>query len=77
MCGIVGFLTSKLANIPDHDILRRMRDILAHRGPDDFGEYIRPLNDQGPFVFLGHRRLSIIDLVGAVNPCRTKTEPCG
>src|SRR4030043_530491 len=68
MCGIVGFLTSKVSNIPDYEILRRMREILAPRGPDDMGEYIRPLDPQGPFVFLGHRRLSIIDLAGGHQP---------
>ncbi len=68
MCGIVGFLTSQFSDIPDNEILRRMREILVHRGPDDLGEYIRPLDDQGPFVFLGHRRLSIIDLAGGHQP---------
>jgi asparagine synthase (glutamine-hydrolysing) len=68
MCGIVGFLTSKVSDIPGYDILRRMRDILVHRGPDDLGEYIRPLDNQGPFVFFGHRRLSIIDLSGGHQP---------
>jgi len=68
MCGIVGFLTSKASDIPGHDILRRMREILVHRGPDDLGEYIRPLDNQGPFVFFGHRRLSIIDLSGGHQP---------
>jgi asparagine synthase (glutamine-hydrolysing) len=68
MCGIVGFLTSKPVNIPENDILKKMRDVLIHRGPDDEGEHIRPLDDQGPFVFLGHRRLSIIDLSGGHQP---------
>ncbi|MDI7258306.1 MAG: asparagine synthase (glutamine-hydrolyzing) [Thermodesulfobacteriota bacterium] len=68
MCGIVGFLTLKAVDIPDHKILRGMRDTLIHRGPDDQGEYIRPLNDWGPFLFLGHRRLSIIDLAGGHQP---------
>jgi asparagine synthase (glutamine-hydrolysing) len=68
MCGIVGFLTSKAKNIPDYEALRAMRELLAHRGPDDSGEYIRPLDDRGPFVFLGHRRLSIIDLAGGHQP---------
>ena len=68
MCGIVGFLTSKAADIPGYEILKRMRDVLIHRGPDDLGEYIRPLDDKGPFVFFGHRRLSIIDLTGGHQP---------
>jgi asparagine synthase (glutamine-hydrolysing) len=68
MCGIVGFLTSKATNIPEYEILRKMRDVLIHRGPDDTGEYIRSLDEKGPFVFLGHRRLSIIDLAGGHQP---------
>lgn len=68
MCGIVGFLTFKASDIPDYEILKRMRDILTHRGPDDSGEYIRRLDDQGPFVYFGHRRLSIIDLSGGHQP---------
>jgi asparagine synthase (glutamine-hydrolysing) len=68
MCGIVGFLSSKPSDIPEYEILRKMRETLVHRGPDDFGEYIRPLDNQGPFVFLGHRRLSIIDLAGGHQP---------
>ena len=68
MCGIVGFLTLREVDIPDYEVLRRMRESLAHRGPDDRGEYFRPLDDKGPFVFLGHRRLSIIDLSGGHQP---------
>ncbi len=68
MCGIVGLLTSKAVSIPKHEILKEMKDILVHRGPDEEGEYIRPLDGRGPFVFLGHRRLSIIDLAGGHQP---------
>jgi asparagine synthase (glutamine-hydrolysing) len=68
MCGIVGFLTTKAADIPESEILRKMRDVLIHRGPDDAGEYIRPMDEKGPFVFFGHRRLSIIDLSGGHQP---------
>jgi len=68
MCGIVGFLTSRALNIPKDEILKKMRDVLVHRGPDEAGEYIRPLDARGPFVFLGHRRLSIIDLAGGHQP---------
>ncbi len=41
--------------------IKRMTDVLAHRGPDGEGQWI---NDQGT-VALGHRRLSIIDLSDA------------
>ena len=45
-----------------------MRETMTHRGPDDKGEYIRPMDERGPFVFFGHRRLSIIDLAGGHQP---------
>ena len=68
MCGIIGFLTSKAIYIPEYEILKKMQDVLVHRGPDDVGEYIHPLDERGPYVFLGHRRLSIIDLAGGHQP---------
>ena len=61
MCGIAGFLTA--AAQPDHPaLLQRMTALLTHRGPDDSGFF----NDQ--HAFLGHRRLSIIDLVTGHQP---------
>lgn len=74
MCGIVGFLTSRPQPIPDYGVLRQIRESLSHRGPDDSGEYIRPLDHRGPFVFLGHRRLSIIDLSGGHQPLSNEDE---
>src|SRR4030043_1486088 len=68
MCGIIGSLTARAQNITDYGVLREMRENLFHRGPDDKGEYIRPLDERAPFVFLGHRRLSIIDLSGGHQP---------
>lgn len=74
MCGILGFLTTVKRDIPDLEILRKMRDTLIHRGPDDSGEYIRPLDESGPFLFFGHRRLSIIDLIGGHQPLSNENE---
>jgi asparagine synthase (glutamine-hydrolysing) len=74
MCGIVGFLTSKAADIPEREFLRKMRDVLIHRGPDDLGDYIRTPDEQGPFVFFGHRRLSIIDLGTGHQPLSNEDE---
>src|SRR5512143_697700 len=74
MCGIVGFLTSRASTIPERETLRKMRDVLIHRGPDDAGEFIRPLDEKGPFVFLGHRRLSIIDLGTGHQPLSNEDE---
>jgi asparagine synthase (glutamine-hydrolysing) len=58
MCGIAGVLRFDGAP-PDPDVLQRMTDAVAHRGPDGAGTYL-----SGP-IALGHRRLSIIDLSDA------------
>ena len=56
MCGITGIFR---ANEPlDDGIIKQMTDSLQHRGPDAEGYY---RNNAGT-CFLGHRRLSIIDL---------------
>jgi len=55
MCGIAGILKFDGQSV-DQGLLRRMTDIIAHRGPDGEGQWCK-----GP-VGLGHRRLSIIDL---------------
>jgi len=62
MCGIAGFLNLKEKKNQDLDALKRMTDAIAHRGPDGEGIYS---NDK---VCLGHRRLSIIDLIGGSQP---------
>lgn len=51
MCGIAGFVGQGNKNI-----IEKMTTTLAHRGPDASGFFVK--NN----VFLGHRRLSIIDL---------------
>lgn len=57
MCGIAGILS--LAERPvSEPRLRAMTDIIAHRGPDGFGQWLNP----SATAALGHRRLSIIDL---------------
>jgi asparagine synthase (glutamine-hydrolysing) len=59
MCGIVGiYAFHYAANAVDRDELRRIRDHMAARGPDGFGEWY----SQDGRVGLGHRRLTIIDL---------------
>lgn len=50
MCAIAGF------NFEDKSLIRKMCDVMAHRGPDGEGYY------SGSSITLGHRRLSIIDL---------------
>ncbi len=56
MCGIVGTLNFDKEKLVDSAVLKRMTDILFHRGPDDEGFYIQQN------IGLGFRRLSIIDL---------------
>jgi asparagine synthase (glutamine-hydrolysing) len=64
MCGIAGILRGDGGGA-DAALLRRMTDILAHRGPDGDGFHV-----DGP-VGLGHRRLAIIDLVTGEQPMAT------
>jgi asparagine synthase (glutamine-hydrolysing) len=62
MCGIAGFVNTDRSDAYGHSILRRMTDIISHRGPDDSGVF------EQSGVFLGHRRLSIIDLAAGHQP---------
>ena len=62
MCGICGF------NVENKPLLKKMCDLIIHRGPDDFGVYI-DLD-----VSLGIRRLSIIDLKSGNQPQHNENE---
>jgi asparagine synthase (glutamine-hydrolysing) len=59
MCGIAGIVNFDPKEAVDTQLLRRMTDLVAHRGPDDAGHWI------GEGIGLGHRRLSILDLSAA------------
>ena len=59
MCGIVGFQGAFHA-----ELLQRMTDAVAHRGPDGEGGVLLRSQGQAP-TGLGHRRLAIIDLTSA------------
>ncbi|MEW6212937.1 MAG: asparagine synthetase B, partial [Acidobacteriota bacterium] len=54
MCGIAGLATTK--NCEAQARVRRMTALVSHRGPDDEGF----VSSDG--VYLGHRRLTVIDL---------------
>lgn len=56
MCGLVGWISPR--GRVEAELLDRVRDALAHRGPDGAGRWISPDRRVG----LGHRRLSIVDL---------------
>ena len=58
MCGIVGIFDFSKSNHIEENLLIKMRDIMIHRGPDDFGLWL----SKDKFVGFGHRRLSIIDV---------------
>ena len=59
MCGFVGYI-NKEKNKKDN--IKKMADLIAHRGPDSEGYY----TDEN--IALGFRRLSIIDLDGGSQP---------
>lgn len=66
MCGIAGFCNFQENFLQQRDewqrILVKMREAIAHRGPDQTGEYLRET------VGLAHTRLSIRDLSGGAQP---------
>ena len=62
MCGICGMIDLRLRNRIDPDILWRMNKRLEHRGPDQAD--IKILGNVG----MGFTRLSIIDLLGGMQP---------
>ena len=58
MCGIFGFKLNRALNESDLNNSLKYLNLLINRGPDNQGYYI----DKENGVFLGHTRLSIIDL---------------
>jgi asparagine synthase (glutamine-hydrolysing) len=63
MCGICGIVVPRGSSRRlDADLLERMRDSIAHRGPDGAGAFL----EDG--VALGHRRLSIVDVAHGQQP---------
>jgi asparagine synthase (glutamine-hydrolysing) len=60
MCGIVGYL-GVATRYREQKPLARMTALLAHRGPDAAGHW----HDEKEAVWLGHRRLAIVDLSAA------------
>ncbi|MBT9177452.1 MAG: Asparagine synthetase (glutamine-hydrolyzing) 1 [Firmicutes bacterium] len=62
MCGISGFLNTRLSLDEKKGVLTKMMSAIAHRGPDDFGSFV----DED--VAIGFRRLSIIDVAAGHQP---------
>lgn len=67
MCGIAGFVTTEPGR-GSEAALRAMTDVMAHRGPDGEGHW------HDDRAFLGHRRLSIIDLAAGGQPMSNESE---
>lgn len=61
MCGIFGMVAWD-GDLPDGEAMCRATNLLRHRGPDGGGYWMEP------GVFLGHRRLSIVDLATGDQP---------
>jgi asparagine synthase (glutamine-hydrolysing) len=62
MCGIAGIVRFDPREAVDEARLKRMRDVLRHRGPDGEGLWVDGA------VGLAHRRLSIVDVAGGHQP---------
>ncbi|NLD69582.1 MAG: asparagine synthase (glutamine-hydrolyzing) [Limnobacter sp.] len=60
MCGLVAVVQP--GRVPDRALLARMAAAIAHRGPDDEGQFVA----EG--IGMHHRRLSIIDIAGGHQP---------
>src|SRR4051812_2753030 len=67
MCGIAGWIAGSESTLGE-ETLAAMLKAIAHRGPDDEGLCALRRTSSGHDVFLGHRRLAIIDPAGARQP---------
>ena len=67
MCGIAGWIAGP-GRVLAEGTLSSMLQAIAHRGPDDEGMCSFRSASTGHQVFLGHRRLAIIDPKGARQP---------
>jgi asparagine synthase (glutamine-hydrolysing) len=68
MCGIAGFIDPSVNTEEASSILESLCTAMRHRGPDGTGFALH-----AP-AFLGHRRLSIIDVEGGAQPMSTPDE---
>ena len=62
MCGIAGFLHFEKDKNASAEVVKKMTDVICHRGPDGEGFYVKDN------IALGHRRLAIIDLSTGQQP---------
>ena len=73
MCGINGYISSRqLDKNMIFDVLVEMNEEVVHRGPDQHGSFADVDHDFS--MGMGHRRLSIIDLVSGQQPLISKDQ---
>ena len=68
MCGISGILNIQNDKPVLADDIRKMNDLMIHRGPEAEGVFV----DEN--IGLGHRRLKIIDIEGGVQPMHSEDQ---
>ncbi|PYR57328.1 MAG: asparagine synthase (glutamine-hydrolyzing), partial [Acidobacteria bacterium] len=68
MCGIAGIVAADRLHADERARLVAMRDVLAHRGPDESGIF------HDDYAGLAHRRLSIVDLATGQQPLANEDE---
>jgi len=68
MCGIAGIVSCDGLRPDDRERAIAMRDVIAHRGPDDAGLFV------DRHAALAHRRLSIVDLAAGHQPLANEDE---
>ena len=62
MCGISGLFDTQGSRAYSRDLISRINNVQAHRGPDEDDVHLEP------GLALGHRRLSVIDLATGKQP---------
>jgi len=73
MCGIAGIIATGVSHDTLRHSLSELTQAISHRGPDGYGVSDILASQNGASIILGHRRLSLVDLVGGVQPmCDTK-----
>jgi asparagine synthase (glutamine-hydrolysing) len=68
MCGMTGWVSYDRDLTKQRDVVTKMAETMALRGPDAGGVWI------DRHVGLGHRRLAVIDLVGGAQPMQAEEE---
>ena len=68
MCGIAGIILKNPKNCIDVSQIKKMCDAIYHRGPDEWGHFVKG------HVGIGMRRLSIIDLAGGTQPIHNEDQ---